>query len=164
MIDFSVYRKPTHTDCYLQYLSHHPGHVKGGMVSGLFHRARAITQGQNKEKEEGHLTQVLQENRYRCEVVITASQPRAQRHKRSSHSTPSASPMYQALAKISGGSAENTVLELRIFRTQTTLRWELSRIKDRDPALKASGVVYEIFCGCGQSPSSGKQRGHWRRV
>ena len=50
MIDFSVYRKPTHTDRYLQYSSHHPHHVKGGMVSGLFHRVRAITQGVNRER------------------------------------------------------------------------------------------------------------------
>ena len=50
MIDFSVYRKPTHMDRYLQYSSHHPSHVKRGMVSGLFHRARAITQGQNRER------------------------------------------------------------------------------------------------------------------
>ena len=78
MIDFSVYRKPTHMDLYLQYSSHHPRHVKGGMVSGLFHRARAITQGVNKE-EEGHLTQVLQKNGYSYEVVRTASQPRLQR-------------------------------------------------------------------------------------
>ena len=28
-------------------------------------------------------------------------------------------------------------------------RRELSRVKDRDPALKASGVLYEILCGCG---------------
>ena len=37
-----------------------------------------------------------------------------------------------------------------VFRTPSTLRQELSRIKDRDPALKGSGVVYEITCSCGQ--------------
>ena len=62
MTDLSVYRKPTHTDRYLQYSSHQPHHVKEGMVSGLFHRARAITQRENREREEGHLLQALQEN------------------------------------------------------------------------------------------------------
>ena len=37
-----------------------------------------------------------------------------------------------------------------VFKTSSTLRQELSRIKDRDPALKISGVVYEIPCSCGQ--------------
>ena len=84
------------------------------MVSGLFHRVRAITQGENREKEEGHLTQVLQKNGYQYEVVRTASQPRPQRAQEEQPLAPSAFPMYQDLVKISGGSAENTVLELSL--------------------------------------------------
>ena len=41
-IDISVYRKPTHTDRYLQFSSHHPHQVKVGIASCLFHRARII--------------------------------------------------------------------------------------------------------------------------
>ena len=37
-----------------------------------------------------------------------------------------------------------------VFRTPFTLRHELCRIKDRDSAMLASGVVYEIPCSCGQ--------------
>ena len=70
-------------------------------------------------------------------------------HKRSSHSTPPVSPMYQALVKISGGSTENTVLELPLG-PHPLCRREMSRIKERDTVLKASGVVYEIPWGCGQ--------------
>ena len=36
-LDISVYRKPTHTDRYLNFSSHHPRHVKEGIVSCLFH-------------------------------------------------------------------------------------------------------------------------------
>ena len=44
-------------------------------------------------------------------------------------------------------------------RTPSTFRQELSRIKDRDPALKTFRVVYEIPCSCGK-----KYRGETKRV
>ena len=148
MIDFGVYRKPTHTDRYLQYSSHHPCHVKRGMVSSLFHRARAITQGQNREREEEHLTQVLQENGYPYEVVRTASRPRQQR-------TQEEQPRHTLYIPYVSGLGEDLRRVCRkynirtVFRTSSTLRQELSRTKDRDPPLKTSGVVYEIPCSCG---------------
>ena len=37
-----------------------------------------------------------------------------------------------------------------VFRTPSTLRQELCRIKDCDSAMTRSGVVYEIPCSCGQ--------------
>ena len=40
-ISVSVYRKPTHTDKYLHYESHHPMHVKRGVVKSLYDRARS---------------------------------------------------------------------------------------------------------------------------
>jgi len=38
----SVYRKPTHTDQYLAYDSHHPQSVKRGIVKWLYDRAKRI--------------------------------------------------------------------------------------------------------------------------
>ena len=39
----SVYRKPTHTDCYLNYdLHHHPKVHPAGIVDGLSNRAKRI--------------------------------------------------------------------------------------------------------------------------
>ena len=64
-INIGVYRKPSNTDCYLQYISHHPNHVKQGpMVSALYHGVRAIAHGANRNREEEHLIQlqVLQDN------------------------------------------------------------------------------------------------------
>ena len=38
----SVYRKPTHTDQYLAYDSHHPQSVKRGIVKCLYERAKRL--------------------------------------------------------------------------------------------------------------------------
>ena len=42
-LDVTVYRKPTHTYRYLDFQSHHPSHVKRGLVRCLYDRARSIT-------------------------------------------------------------------------------------------------------------------------
>ena len=42
-ITSKVYRKKTHTDRYLQYHSHHPVHVRRGVVKSLFDRAARVT-------------------------------------------------------------------------------------------------------------------------
>ena len=46
-IDIEVYRKTTHTDRYLQYTSHHHLHVKRGVATCLFNRARTVVVGDN---------------------------------------------------------------------------------------------------------------------
>jgi len=39
----TVYRKPTHTDQYLAYDSHHPQSVKRGIVKCLYDRTKHLT-------------------------------------------------------------------------------------------------------------------------
>ena len=54
----SVYRKPTHTDQYLAYDSHHPQLVKRSIVKCLYERAkRLVTKPSviSKEKRQLHL-------------------------------------------------------------------------------------------------------------
>ena len=50
----SVYRKPTHTDRYLQYSSHHPVNQKVSVAHTLFSRAISITSNNEKKIEEFH--------------------------------------------------------------------------------------------------------------
>ena len=60
-----VYRKPTHTDLYLQWDSHHTIAAKYSVVSTLHHRAKAVCSTQQLlEEEENHLQKVLKENKY----------------------------------------------------------------------------------------------------
>ena len=59
-LDVSVYRKPTHTDQYLHFESHHPTHVKEGVVRCFHDTARGIISTQdNHQKEVDHLARVL---------------------------------------------------------------------------------------------------------
>ena len=61
----SVYRKPTHTDQYLAYDSHHPQSVKRGIVKCLYDRAKhLITKPSVISKEKKHLSSVLVSNGY----------------------------------------------------------------------------------------------------
>ena len=67
-IDITVYRKATHTGrWYLNYQSHHPVHVKRGLVMCLYDRTKNIVCSQDKlRKEEQHLAAVLSNNGYPC--------------------------------------------------------------------------------------------------
>ena len=52
-LDVIVYRKPMHTDQYLNFWSHHLIHVKRGLVRCLYDKAKGITVSQgNMWKEE----------------------------------------------------------------------------------------------------------------
>ena len=59
-LKFSVYRKPTHTDQYLQFQSHQPMEHKMSVIRTLTHRADTIiSDPQDKEREMKHLKKVL---------------------------------------------------------------------------------------------------------
>ena len=60
-----VYRKPIHTDLYLQWDSHHTIAAKYSVVSTLHHRAKAVCSTQQLlDEEEYHLQKVLRETKY----------------------------------------------------------------------------------------------------
>ena len=65
-----VYRKPTHTDQYLHYSSHHQTSCKESVVSSLFNRAYSIiTNKDDLHKENARIKQVLKENGYRESII-----------------------------------------------------------------------------------------------
>ena len=61
----SVYRKPTHTDQYLQFDSHHPLIHKLGVIRTLEHRANVvISETAEREKEKAHIKSSLRKCGY----------------------------------------------------------------------------------------------------
>ena len=69
----TVYRKPNHTDRYLDYNSNHPISAKLSVIHTLIHRAKQVcSTPEFHAKEMDHLCKVLQDNHY--PTVFTTSQ------------------------------------------------------------------------------------------
>ena len=70
LLTTTVYRKPTYTDHYLAYDSHHPQSVKRGIVKCLYDRAKHLTTKPSVISEEKkHLPSVLVYNGYPSSFV-----------------------------------------------------------------------------------------------
>ena len=69
-IESSVYRKPTHTDRYLHYNSHHPISAKLSLIHTLIHKAKQVcSTPEFLAKEMDHLHNVLQDNHYATHFI-----------------------------------------------------------------------------------------------
>ncbi|KFD46668.1 hypothetical protein M513_12436 [Trichuris suis] len=63
-IKTTVYRKPTHSDKYIHFTSHHPRHVMIGILHGMVNRALAICDQEYLEEELRHICRTLKDNGY----------------------------------------------------------------------------------------------------
>ena len=64
-VSTSVYRKPTHTDQYLVFESHHPMAHKRAVVKTLMHRAETLCSlGVSQAQEGKRLQEALEKNGY----------------------------------------------------------------------------------------------------
>ena len=69
-ISVKVYRKPTHTDQYLSFTSHHSTRSKQSVITALFNWAEnVITNNTELKQEQQHITKVLQSNGYRKQCI-----------------------------------------------------------------------------------------------
>ena len=72
-----IYRKPTHTDQYLNFQSNHPLEHKLGIVCTLYHRANTvISQDSDKKQETEHIDTALIACGYPKWAITKATQPR----------------------------------------------------------------------------------------
>ena len=131
-LDITVYRKPTHTDRYLNFQSHHPVHVKRGLVRCLYDRAKNIVCSQDGlRKEEKHFAAVLKNSaRWFHRQIFKAHHQGSGRRR--------------GYPRTSSNSCHTICCgyELRIcrghnirvaFRSSRTLRSMLSSVKDKVP-------------------------------
>ena len=64
-LKIKIYRKPTHTDHYLNFQSNHPVQHKLGVIQTLHHRADSvITDPVDQESEKSHINNALKKCGY----------------------------------------------------------------------------------------------------
>ena len=151
-LSFSVYRKPTHTDQYLQFGSNQPLQHKLGVVKTLIHRCHTICSTEEaKIKELEHLQKVLAVSGYpksAWKTATAANPPRlphrlhtADRTFKGSVSLPYVGPVSEAVARYIRKAGVQVHL-----RPTNTIRAKLVHPKDKVDRLDQAGVVYKIQC------------------
>lgn len=154
----SVYRKNTWSGLYTDFHSFVPIAYKRGLVRNLFHRARQICSPSTYNKEEVFLFSTLRANSYPDSFI--------KKHKDPVNSQPLIGPklkeVFLRLPFI--GDSQSRIICQRIIRSTrsafphvrpvflfTTKRIPSSCLKDINPPLKRSHVIYRFCCDCGSS-------------
>ena len=147
----SVYRKPTHTDQYLAYDSHHPQSVKRGIVKCLYERAkRLVTKPSVVSVEKKHLPSVLVSNGYPfsfLQKLAKTGNPNNSAELANEFKAIAVLPYVKGLSERPRRCLQQQGVRA-VFKSETALRSKLARPKDAvDPANQDS-VVYRIPCEC----------------
>ena len=157
-ISVLVYKKLTHNDQYLHYISHHRTSCKESVVSSLFNNAYSIiTNKDDLHKENVRIKQVLKENGYRESIINKIFMRITNNHRLpQSQQLTQATDIQEEEIRISinlryvEGTSEKLRLILRshktksTFYTEMTLRELLSKPKDRVATEDKNNIVNEI--------------------
>ena len=153
LLTTSVYRKPTHTDQYLAYDSHHPQSVKRGIVKCLYDRAKhLITTPSVISKEKKHLSSVLVSNGYPSSFIqklTKTTRPTANNEPTQEFKSTAVLPYIKSVSEVLRRCLQQQGVRT-VFKSDTTLRSYLVRPKDTLEPGKQDGVVYKIPCECGK--------------
>ncbi|XP_046383788.1 uncharacterized protein LOC124154233 [Ischnura elegans] len=78
----AIYRKTTHTNRYLNAMSHHHPAQKASVVSSLLHRTFTVSDADSLESEKRLLTTALRKNGYNQKMVLKRAENVAKLHAR----------------------------------------------------------------------------------
>ena len=162
----TVYRKPTHTDQYLQWDSHHHLSAKFSVIHTLSHRAKTVcSKPELLQQKKDHLRKALTKckypkwalekvekklNRSSSEVIdevnnqdTTAAQAATNGVKTKGHIViPYTQGLCESIKKICGRYGSQTH-----FKGGSTIKNLLASPKDKDPMVNQSGGIYWYQCG-----------------
>ena len=150
IIQTSVCRKPTHTDRYLDYMSHHPIEHKKAVVQTLCTRAgRLSSTPNNKSSEVKHIFNALKKNGYPKQLIqwhFKVLQSKADVPAEDKDDT-----ITVVLSYVKGVSEAKRRILARAniqttFRPCYTLKQHLMKPKDPVSLEKKSNVVYSVPC------------------
>ena len=150
-LSIKVYRKNTHTDRYLNFKSHNPSSVKRGVVKCLFDRAeKLVTTEVDMLNEKEHLSNVLERNDYPRSFVCSSTTHHPEVKEKTTDSNevriiiPYTKGMSEDIRRVCRSYGITTV-----FKSSTTIRGLLTRVKDKLSVEQESSVVYKVPCTCG---------------
>lgn len=149
-LSFSVYRKPTHTDQYLQFSSHQPLQHKLGVIRTLSHRATTLCSTEEARNEEmEHLKEVLSVSGYQKWAWNLPGSNITRPRSSSMATTPSRGHVSMPYVQGVTEALSRRVRKLGVSvhpRPINTIRGKLVRPKDKTNKLDNSGVIYKIDC------------------
>ena len=149
----SGYRKPTHTDLYLQWHSHHTIPSQYSMVGTLYHRAKTICSSpQLLQEEEQHQCQTIKRGKYPTWAInrVKLRNKAPAKHKYQTNNYESGQnksnnkkpyiivPYYQGLSESIKGTCRKYGVQVH-FKGGLTIKNLLMAPNDKDPILKKSG-------------------------
>ena len=143
-----MYRKPTHTDQYLNFGSNHHLQHKRSMVRTLIKRAEVkVTRPDCRRKEMAHVHDALKTNGYK-QWMFKVPRPKQQQSTTSTGTRPKTNvglPYTQgtseALARVFKAHGVGTY-----HRPINTIRSILVHPKDKTPDSQKCGLVYQVEC------------------
>ena len=155
----TVYRKPTHTNQYLHWDSHHAIPSKYSVIGTLFHRAKTICSGPTQlQEEEEHLYNTLKKCKYPTwalnRVKLKTQTPVPRKKNNNKNSNPSNNrdqkphitvPYHQGLSESFKRTCKKYGIEVHL-KGEPTIKNLLMTHKDKDLILKRSGVIYRFKC------------------
>ena len=151
-----MYRKPTHTDLYLQRDSHHTLTSKYSVIGTLQHRAQTIcSDPQLLHKEEQHLKSTLKKCKYptwalnkiqmKSKKQDTIKAPTKRTNTNNQKKSHIVVPYYSGLSESIKNIGSKYGVEV-YFKGGSTIKNLLLSPKDKDPIQKQSGVIYRYQC------------------
>ena len=176
-LSITVYRKPTHTDLYLQWDSNHTVSSKYSVVRTLHHRAQIICSSpQLLQQEEKHLQQALTRCKYpawvlnRIKIKTKTTAYKIRRGTNNSGNNNQRPYLVIPYHKGVSESIKKTCSKHKVqvyFKGVNTKKDLLVAPKDQNTIHKKSGVVYRYKCDrveCDKEYIGKSSKNIWREV